>query len=266
MYIGLSNFILSFRFSIAIRFSEKTLLLWKFSFAIITSIYFSSQRVTSRTLTWLHTFSMVLPKITLFINLNKFFSKSFFAKVLKFVLSWMYSRSYGDCANCSIRWIFIMRKSWRVRADCDVWRNAFYHTIAISNVARSFSSRFSGGFLRVGQNDRSESASWRYCRYSKSTVTCRWIYCDGRDVKIVYVVERKSVYGNSWYIAQPYRLLSSKYIMYIDSFDGPYDCMYLLLACACLFEHWLRPPRIPRSMNRTSVPMENCCHTFTACV
>jgi len=32
-----------------------------------------TQCVTSRTITWLRTFSMVLPKIALFINLNKFF-------------------------------------------------------------------------------------------------------------------------------------------------------------------------------------------------
>jgi len=61
-------------------------------FSILAStLYLPSQYITSRTLTWLCTFFMVSPKIALFINLNKFFSNSFFAKVLKFVLNSMYS-------------------------------------------------------------------------------------------------------------------------------------------------------------------------------
>jgi len=60
--------------------SRKKMLLWKFGFAIIVSTsYLPVQCITNRT------FSMVLPKIALFINLNKLFLNSFFAKVLKFV-------------------------------------------------------------------------------------------------------------------------------------------------------------------------------------
>jgi len=45
-------------------FSEKTLRLWKFGFAIIASAsYFLSQYATKRTLTWLCTFSIILPNI-----------------------------------------------------------------------------------------------------------------------------------------------------------------------------------------------------------
>jgi len=48
------------RNSTATRFSEKTLRLWKFGFAIIAyAPYFPSQCVKSRTSTWFRTFSMV---------------------------------------------------------------------------------------------------------------------------------------------------------------------------------------------------------------
>jgi len=52
--------------------------------------------VKSRTSTWLRTFFMNLPKIALFISLYKFFSNSMFTRVLKFVLSSIYSRSHKD--------------------------------------------------------------------------------------------------------------------------------------------------------------------------
>ena len=95
-YISLSNFTLNFRISIATRFSEEMLLLWKFVFAIIASTpYLSFQRITSCTLT--HITHIVLSKIALFINLNMFFSNSFFAKVLKFILNSIYSWSHGNC-------------------------------------------------------------------------------------------------------------------------------------------------------------------------
>jgi len=62
----------------------------------------------------LRIFSIVLPKTVSFISLYKFFSNSLFARVLKFVLSWMYLWSHGDCVNCNMRWIFVMRRLWRV--------------------------------------------------------------------------------------------------------------------------------------------------------
>jgi len=112
MYIDLL-FTSSFHIFIATKFLKKKMfLLWKFDFTIIISTsYLPSEHITSRTSTWLRTFSMVLSKIALFINLNKFFSNSFFVK-LKFLLNWMYSRNYGNCANCNIWWIFVMRRSW----------------------------------------------------------------------------------------------------------------------------------------------------------
>ena len=40
-------------------------------------------------------------------------------------------------------------------------------------------------------------------------ITRRWIYRDGRNVKIVYVVDQlKSAYDKGWHIAQFYRLLT----------------------------------------------------------
>jgi len=46
----------------------------------------------------------------------------------------------------------------------------------------------------------------------------------------------------------------SKHTRYDDSFDGSY---YLLLASAYLLEHWLRSPRISRSINLTMSMSEN---------
>jgi len=86
-YIGLSNLTLSFRIFIATRFSEKTLLLWKFGFVIIafTPISHPNAYYINMVTHILHDL-----KTALFINLNKFFSNSFFAKVLKFVWSSMH--------------------------------------------------------------------------------------------------------------------------------------------------------------------------------
>jgi len=125
-YIDLSNFTSSFRISIATKFSEKMLLLWKFGFAIIASDL-SSQCITSRT--WLRIFFIVLLKIALFINLNKFFSNSFFAKILKFVLSSMYAK---PCRLHELQYtIYLCNANEYIAADCDnVWRNTFYHIMS----------------------------------------------------------------------------------------------------------------------------------------
>ena len=65
----------------------------------------------------------ILPKTALFINLYKFFSKSFFT-FLKFILSWMYSRSRswrlrelhpsGAKSLCLLLHA-LLRRLWRVR-------------------------------------------------------------------------------------------------------------------------------------------------------
>jgi len=83
-YIGLLNFASNLRISIAIKFLEKTLLLWKFDFAIIIIV------PSVLTLHKLHIDMAYFPwscRKPLFISLYKFFSNSFFAKVLNFVLS-----------------------------------------------------------------------------------------------------------------------------------------------------------------------------------
>jgi len=72
----------------------------------------------------------VLLNTTLFINVYKFFSKSFFACILNPVLSSMYSRSHGNCANCSTRWIFT-RDEYTAASFDNVWRNAIYCIIVL---------------------------------------------------------------------------------------------------------------------------------------
>ena len=61
-------------------------------------------------------------------------------------------------------------------------------------------------------------------------VTLRWICRDGRNIKIIYVVDPAKI-SNGRHIAQPYRLLTPKYIRYIDGFDESYDCMWPAHIC-----------------------------------
>ena len=63
-------------------------------------------------------------------------------------------------------------------------------------------------------------------------------------------------------IAHPYKLLTSQYIRYVDASDlsniPAGRCLWLARAYLC--EHWLRPPRMPRSTNSnmsTSVRSSN---------
>ena len=106
------------------------------------------------------TFSIVFPKISLFIKLKKSFSKSFFTLVFSSVYISIYDFSQAFWLNLITVWIFFKNNSWFNACFKCVICVTYSYSVLSHKLATSFST-FSIFFL----SSKYGNPLWRLCKF-----------------------------------------------------------------------------------------------------